>query len=217
MRADHRSLFNAAQACRPSRRQVVAALGVVGLGALVRPVLANVPVGKVVSLEGTVALKRARETLGIAAEDPLMIDDRVMTREDGFALLLLDDRTRINLGASSDLTIDQFIVDQGGVISVGGAMLFDRPAELPPTNISILTAFGRIGVRGTRFFAGPTKGKFSVFVDHGSVSVTGAGVQRILNAGEGVEFAAAGEPPGRVVTWGEARIAAAFASVKVRR
>lgn len=202
---------------RPSRRQVVAALALMGAGALVRPAFANVAVGKVVSLEGSVALERARTTLGISPQDPLLIDDRVMTREDGFALLLLDDRTQINLGASSDLTIDQFIVEQGGVISVGGAMLFDRPAELPPTNISILTAFGRIGVRGTRFFAGPSKGKFSVFVDHGSVSVTAAGVERIVSDGEGVEFAAPGDPPGEVVKWGDARIAAAFASVKVAR
>ncbi|MBU1306068.1 MAG: FecR domain-containing protein [Alphaproteobacteria bacterium] len=202
---------------RPSRRQLVGILGLIGAGALARPAYANVPVGKVVSLDGTVALERERATLGISADDPLLIDDRVMTREDGFALLLLDDRTQIKLGASSDLTIDQFIVDQGGVISVGGAMLFDRPSNLPPTNISILTAFGRIGVRGTRFFAGPSKGKFAVFVDHGSVSVTGAGVQRLLAAGEGVDFAAAGQPPGEVVKWGDARIAAAFASVQVAR
>lgn len=202
---------------RFGRRSLLALLGLAGASALVRPAQAAVPVGKVVSLDGTVALERERALLSISPEDPLLLDDRVETREDGFALLLLADRTRINLGASSDLTIDQFIVDQGGVISVGGAMLFDRPAGLPPTNISILTAFGRIGVRGTRFFAGPSKGKFSVFVDHGSVSVTGAGVQRILNAGEGVDFAAPGEKPGNVVKWGEPRILAAFASVRVKR
>ncbi|SEQ53847.1 FecR family protein [Devosia sp. YR412] len=200
-----------------ARRRLLALMGLAGAGALVSPAFATVPVGKVVSIDGSVALERETTTLDLSPDDPLMIDDRVMTREDGFALLLLDDRTKINLGASSELTIDQFIVDQGGTISLGGAMLFDRPSELPPTDITILTAFGQIGVRGTRFFAGPTKGKFSVFVDHGSVSVTGGGEARILSGGEGVEFAAEGAAPGPVVEWGDARIAEAFASVRVTR
>ena len=199
------------------RRQLLALMGVAGVAAGVSPAFGNVPVGKVVSTEGSVALERQTNSVDVSPEDPLLIDDRVMTREDGFALLLLDDRTQINLGASSELTIDQFIVEQGGVISMGGAILFDRPTDQPPTNISILTAFGQIGVRGTRFFAGPTKGKFSVFVDHGSVSVTGGGEERILSAGEGVEFEAEGAAPGPVVRWGEPRIVEAFASVKVAR
>jgi len=199
------------------RRRALALLAIAGAGSVIPPAFGAVPIGKVVSVDGAVALQREADSLAVSAEDPLLIEDRVMTREDGFALLLLDDRTRINLGASSELTIDQFIIDQGGTISMGGALLFDRPSDLPPTDITILTAFGQIGVRGTRFFAGPTKGKFSVFVDHGSVSVSGAGVQRILSSGEGVEFAAAGAAPGPVVQWGEPRIAEAFASVRVAR
>lgn len=199
------------------RRQVLALLGLAGAGALAAPAFANDPIGRAVSVDGSVVLERETKSLGLVSDDPLLIDDTVMTREDGFALLLLNDQTTINLGASSELTIDRFIVDQGGTILLGGAMLFDRPSGLPPTDITIITAFGQIGVRGTRFFAGPTKGKFSVFVDHGSVSVTGGGEERILVAGEGVEFAAAGAPPGPVVKWGDGRIAEAFASVRVER
>ena len=199
------------------RRRLLALLGLAGAAAIVTPAFGNVPVGKVVSIDGSVALEREKTNVDLSPEDSLLINDRVMTREDGFAQLLLDDRTRINLGASSELTIDQFIVDQGGTISIGGAMLFDRPVDLPPTDITILTAFGQIGVRGTRFFAGPTKGKFSVFADHGSVVVSGGGEERILAAGDGVEFEAIGAAPGPVVRWGEARIVEAFASVRVER
>lgn len=199
------------------RRRLLAMMGLAAFATSITPAFGNVPVGKVVSTEGTVALERETTSVDALPEAPLLLEDRVMTRDDGFALLLLDDRTQINLGASSELTIDQFIVDQGGIISMGGAMLFDRPADLPPTDITIQTAFGQIGVRGTRFFAGRTKGKFSVFVDHGSVSVTGGGETRIIAAGEGVEFDAIGAAPGPVVRWGEARIVAAFASVKVQR
>ena len=199
------------------RRRLLTWFGLAGSGVILSPAFAIEPIGKVVSVDGSVGLQRDASDLDLSPDDPLLIADRVMTREDGFALLLLGDRTKINLGAASELTIDQFIVDQGGTISMGGAMLFDRPADLPPTDITILTAFGQIGVRGTTFFAGPTKGRFSVFVDHGSVAVIGGGEERVLMAGEGVEFEAVGSPPGPVVKWGKARIDEAYASVRVGR
>lgn len=199
-----------------NRRQVLAMAGIFASG-MARPAFAATPIGKAITVDGEVALGRAAEALQLLAEDPLLLEDKITTRQDGFAILLLDDRTTINLGADSELTIEQFLVDQGGTMSVGGAMLFDRPEGLPPINSTILTAFGQIGVRGTRFFVGPTKGKFSVFVDHGSVSVSAQGVERILGPGDGVDFAKEGDPPGEVVKWGEPRIAEAFALVRAER
>lgn len=202
---------------RMGRRGFLALAGIGGTGLLLNPAHANTPIGKVVSVDGAVSLARAAQNIELSTDDPLLLDDQVTTREDGFAILLLDDRTTINLGANSQLMIEQFIIDQGGVMTVGGAMLFDRPEGLPPIDSTIMTAFGQIGVRGTRFFAGPTKGRFSVFVDRGSVSVSAAGVERILGAGDGVDFGAEGEPPGEVVQWGEARIQEAFTLVRAER
>lgn len=197
-----------------------AALGFLGSAAALiaaRPAWAAIPVGKAVSIDGVVALEREKSSVDLLVDDVLMLQDNVLTRENGFAELLLDDKTRVNLGADSQLLTEQFIVDQGGVMSIGGAMLFDRPEGLPPVDMTIKSAFGMIGVRGTRFFAGPTRGKFSVFVDRGSVEVSAAGVSRLLSAGEGVDFVAPGDPPGEVVSWGEARIEEAFALVRVAR
>ena len=199
------------------RRTLLCGLIALGMGSASRSALGNVPVGTAISVDGSVALEREGKTTPLAPDDPLMIDDNVFTREDGFALLMLLDRTRVNLGADSHLTIDQFIADQGGVMTIGGAILFDRAEDLAPIDMTVLTAFGQIGVRGTRFFAGPTKGVFSVFVDRGRVEVSAAGETRTLRAGEGVEIPSMGAPPGDVVTWGQARIAEAFASVRVER
>lgn len=199
------------------RRQALWLLAVGAAGLVGRRAFAAVPVGKAVSIDGPVAIERDAASRDLLVDDVLMLDDNVTTRENGFAALLLADKTRINLGADSQLIIEQFIVDQGGEMSIGGAMLFDRPEDLPKLDMTIKTAFGQIGVRGTRFFAGPTRGKFSVFVDRGSVEVTGAGISRTLKAGEGVEFAAVGAPPGEVVTWGQGRIDEAFALVRVAR
>src|SRR5215217_6083046 len=107
------------------RRQVLALAGMLA-GSLVMPrAFAATPIGKAVTVDGEVAVGRAAEALKLLAEDPLLLADTITSRQDGFAILLLDDRTTINLGADSELTIEQFLVDQGGTMSVGGAMLFD--------------------------------------------------------------------------------------------
>lgn len=128
---------------------------------------------------------------------------------------MLAPATRINLGPDSEIGIDSFTASLGGQISLGGAMVFDRPEDLPPIDLTVRSAFARIGVRGTPFFAGPSKGVFAVFVARGSVRVGapgGFGSARILGPGEGVDIARPGRP-GPVVRWGQARVDAAFASV----
>jgi ferric-dicitrate binding protein FerR (iron transport regulator) len=112
------------------------------------------------------------------------------------------------------LLVDSFIAGQGGTLELGlGRMVFDRPEGLPKVDVAVRTAFGMIGVRGTKFFCGPSKTAFAVFVEHGSVSVEGAGVTRVVAAGEGVEFGKPGDAPTEPVNWGQARIAEAYASV----
>ena len=94
-----------------------------------------------------------------------------------------------------------------------GAMLFDRADDLAKIKLEVRSRFGLIAVRGTKFFAGPSKGVFGVFVERGSVRVEAAGVRRRLSAGDGVEIPAEGKPPSRVKKWGKTRIDEAYASV----
>jgi len=74
--------------------------------------------------------------------------------------------------------------------------------------------FGVIAVRGTRFFAGPSNKVFGVFVEEGTVTVSAAGRQVILRAGEGTDIRSAGARPTPPTRWGQARISAAYASVR---
>ena len=87
---------------------------------------------------------------------------------------------------------------------------------LPKIDLSMRTAFGMIGVRGTKFFAGPNRGVFAVFVEHGLVEVTGGGVTREVGMGEGVEIAQPGAAPSEVTAWGQERINEAYASAGAR-
>jgi len=91
--------------------------------------------------------------------------------------------------------------------------MFDRADDLPKIKLTVRSRFGLIAVRGTKFFAGPSKGVFGIFVERGEVQVTAAGVSRSLKAGDGVDIAKPGQPPSEVKQWGKPRIEAAYASV----
>jgi ferric-dicitrate binding protein FerR (iron transport regulator) len=92
-------------------------------------------------------------------------------------------------------------------------MLFDRPPGSVPAPMQIRSPFALIAVRGTRFFAGPSNGRFGVFVERGTVAVTAARQRVILRDGEGTDFSAPGTRPTPVKPWGLERIRAALASV----
>ena len=129
--------------------------------------------------------------------------------------MLLGEDTTIRLGENARLVIDQFLSTTGGEISLpAGPMLFERPDGSRPMPVKIKSSYGLIAVRGTTFFAGPSNDVFGVFVQHGTVSVSNAGGEVALNAGEGTNLANPGAKPTAPVLWGAERIRKAFDSVK---
>ena len=200
-----------------SRRLFIAgsALALTGIG--IRATQANAIIGKAVEITGDVTRKQADHLEDLKAGASLMDRDFVVTGKESFAALELGDDTSLLLGSQTELLIDSFIAGQGGVIELGtGQMVFDRPEDLAKIDLTVRTAFGMIGVRGTKFFAGPSRGAFAVFVEHGLVEVSGGGITRQVAPGQGVEIAAPGAAPGEITRWGEARIREAYASVGIR-
>jgi ferric-dicitrate binding protein FerR (iron transport regulator) len=103
----------------------------------------------------------------------------------------------------------------GGEITLqSGPILFSRPAGSTPARMQIKSSFGLIAVRGTRFFAGPSAGVFGVFVERGSVAVSGAGTRVVLRAGQGTNIASPGAAPTPPAQWKPERIRTAFESVE---
>lgn len=199
------------------RRTFIAgsALAIGGFAAI--PTQASPVIGKASDVRGTVNLKRAEKREGLSTGGNIMDNDFVQTEAESFADLQLED-TRILLGSKTELLLDSFIAGQGGTMELGvGQMVFDRPEGLPKIDLAVRTTFGMIGVRGTKFFCGPNRGVFAVFVEHGQVSVQGGGVERLVGRGEGVEIAGPGEAPNQVVQWKEARIREVYASVGLSR
>ncbi len=177
---------------------------------------ADARIGEVRTVEGEGELRRGAERMPLIPGIPLNEGDVAQTGESGLALLWLDERTQIQMGPASSIELASFLSEIGGTITLGGAMVFDRPEDLPPLTLTFVTEFGEIGVRGTRFFAGPSRGDFAVFVQRGEVEVRGVGVARRLLAGEGCTMHAEAAP-GEVVVWGEGRIVEAFASLGLTR
>jgi hypothetical protein len=209
--------LNAFSSVSLSRRLFIAggALALTGIG--IRATQANAVIGKAVEITGDVTRKQADLQEGLKAGASLMDHDFVATGKESFAELALGDDTSLLLGSETELLIDTFIAGQGGTIELGtGQMVFDRPEGLAKIDLTMRTAFGMIGVRGTKFFAGPSRGVFGVFVEHGLVEVTGGGVTRQVGRGQGVDIAAPGAVPSEVAQWGEGRIREAYASVGIR-
>lgn len=177
---------------------------------------ASTPLGEVGAVQGDARLVAPSGTSDLTVGQPLSAGDQVLTGPDALALLMLTPDTRLHLGPDTAVTLDPALGALGGTLVLSGAIVFDRPEGAPRVPVVIDTAFGEIGVRGTRVFVGPSRGAYAVFVDRGRVTVKGGSSSVDLTAGQGTEIAA-GARPTAPEAWGEARIAEAFALVGLAR
>jgi hypothetical protein len=196
-----------------SRRALILAAPFLAIAQSAR---ADTSIGTTVRLLGSGRLTHGGRQTPLSTGAKLAEGDTVRIGADALAELLLNTDTRIHMGPETEITVARYLADVGGTITLGGAIVFDRPEEQPPVDLTFQTEFGQIGVRGTRFFFGPSKGTAAVFVDRGEVAVSNAGVTRRLRAGDGVDMAE-GQPPSDVAQWKVPRIEAAFALVGLSR
>jgi FecR protein len=176
---------------------------------------AETPIGSVAAVRGDVFKEVGSKHMALDASAPLFVKDVVGTGADSRAMLHLGTDTVVHIGADALLTIDRFLADAGGEITLqSGPILYDHKEDTPPAQMRIRGAFGQIAVRGTRFFAGPSAGVFGVFVERGSVIVTTAGAGVLVEAGQGTNIASVGANPTTPAPWKPERIRAALESVQ---
>ena len=201
------------------RRALLRAASLVGVACL--PVAAwgqasaeAAAAGLVTDLRGDAMAQLREARRKLSPDGPVFVGDRVETGEDARAGFRLGRATDLRLGENTRITLDRYIVDAGGTITLGaGALLVDKAPGSETGRIRVRSAYGLIAVRGTRFFAGPSNGVFGVFVERGEVAVRAAGREVVLSAGEGTDIARRGAAPTPARRWGEARIAAALAQI----
>jgi hypothetical protein len=169
--------------------------------------------GMVTEVKGDAFAETQNQRRALQQSAALFIKDMVGTGSDARLTMRLGKDTTLHLGQLARLTIDRFLVNAGGDITLdAGPMLFDSPAGRPAP-LQIHSTFGLIAVRGTRFFAGPSNGVFGVFVERGSVAVSAAGVQVVVGEGQGTNIARPGDAPTPPAPWGAPRINVAMQSV----
>jgi hypothetical protein len=188
-------------------------LGLIALSATPRKSLARELAGSVEEIKGEAFAEAQSERRKLENAAPLFIADEVSTGSASRLALHLGRDTMVRLGELARLTIDRFIENAGGELTLAsGPLLFDRKVGAEPRPLKIRSSFGLIAVRGTRFFAGPSNGVFGVFVERGSVVVSAAGQDVTLGAGEGTNIAHPGDAPTPPAPWKQPRIDAAMAS-----
>ncbi|MDZ5452518.1 FecR family protein [Labrys sp. ZIDIC5] len=196
------------------RRSLLAGLLLAGI----RPerVLARAAVeaGSILGASGESTAQARGRTRLLAVGDPVYLNDLLATGESARLSAQLGDATRLLLGARTRVRIDKFLVDRGGkLVLERGAILFDRPHDRPSGELGVTTPFGLIAARGTRFFAGPSWGKFGVYVEDGVVDVATKGGTVRLTPGFGTELASMQAPPAKPAPWSRLRIGEAWGTV----
>jgi hypothetical protein len=183
------------------------------VGSALSAVAAPVDAGLVEEVSGTATADGAAGKRALSARDDVYIGDDISTAALSRARLALGHDTIVRLGENASLRIDKYLLDAGGVLTLGaGAVLIDKTPSKGLTRLK--GAFGLIVVRGTRVFAGPSKGVIGVFVAHGVVDLTSGGVTVTLHDGEGSDVARRGARPTPPKAWSAARVQAALASVE---
>ncbi|MBR0666615.1 FecR domain-containing protein [Roseomonas hellenica] len=156
----------------------------------------------------------------LAPASVLLRQDLITTGRAARLVGRLEGGIEFRLGERASLRVDALTSHgprAGTVLRIfDGPVLLDRhPGGGHGTAPPIILNFpwGRIGVRGTRFFAGPLDGRHAVFVFRGLVAVESGGGAVLLREGEGAEIRGQGAPPGPVSRWTRARIDRALALV----
>ncbi|MBK1662204.1 FecR family protein, partial [Paracraurococcus ruber] len=172
--------------------------------------------GRVEDMRGEATAEAGGTRRALAPAMPVFDGDLVATGEEARVRLRLAEAIEVLLGGGVRLRIDRFLARRGGTLVLErGAALVDRAARggAPPPDLTVRGPFGLIAVRGTRFFAGPSNGAFGVFVERGAVLLVGGDQGVEVLPGFGADVAQPGAAPTAPVRWGQARIAAALASV----
>ena len=203
-----------------TRREALGLAGALVLSPAL-PAWASDEIGEVIDVKGEVMKTQNDIETAIKTGAPLVNNDLVATGEKSFASMLLGSETKILMGENTEVLLDSFLAEQGGTIElVSGDMVFDRPEGTPKIDLTIRTTFGQIGVRGTKFFTGKSRGNFAVFVEHGLVEVRSGETTRKVAAGEGVDIATDaktrslfGGDMSETKKWGKGRIEEAYKSV----
>ncbi len=113
------------------------------------------PIGNVATLTGTASVTRSNETTPLKVKDDIYLNDVVQTAASSTLGITFNDATTFNLKANSQITIDNYVYEDGGknnsgIFDVGkGAVAFVAAAVAKTGDMKITTPTATLGIRGT--------------------------------------------------------------------
>lgn len=172
-------------------------------------VLAADAAGTVTAMTGKAVAISSEGERALAPGAAIRNGDEITTAAASRLTLRLGRSTIVHLGPATRLKVEPHLAEAGGVLElVDGSMLYDhvRSSGSGSSNALIRSPYGLIAVRGTRFWAGPSKGRFGIFLDHGRVDVSASGHTVRLTPGLGTDIAWPGDAPTAPRRWPAARV-----------
>jgi hypothetical protein len=210
----HRKLARRPAATCDRRDFIAGTLALAAYVALPIPALAAESAGRVEDAEGSSTGLLEGLIRDLQPGSDVFLQEIVQTGAAARLTLAFAAATRLKLGERTRVRIDKSLVERGGELTFArGAILFERPNSGGAGDLMVKTPFAIIAARGTTFWAGPSNNVVGVFVQEGVVTVRNRGGGVTLRAGQGTDLTAPDVAPTPPKAWGEARIAAAMASV----
>jgi hypothetical protein len=183
---------------------------VVLLAAPVRAETTNLPIGKILEIEGTVNHVYNTGTVPLAVDDDVYANDKIATGAASRAVIMFVDDTQITLGEGSEITLDKYVYDpedtanasadfnmiKGSFLLVSGLLTKNGKPD-----VHIKTSAGTIGLRGTTVWGGRLDADYGVLVQDGEVDVTNEGGTTTVPKGQGTFMKDMHEKPRPPKVW----------------
>jgi len=113
------------------------------------------PIGNVATLTGSASVIRNSVTTPLKLKDDIFFNDTVQTSANSKLGITFNDATTFNLSASSKMTIDNYVYEEGGSQNAGifdiakGTVAFVAAAVAKTGDMKITTPTATLGIRGT--------------------------------------------------------------------
>ena len=170
-------------------KRTVAVLAVASFALHPSLVQAQIAIGNANKVISRVQGVLQANTRTLVIKDDVYSNERVSTAADGAARFVFQDKTILSVGASSTVTLDEFVFDADAskskvALSMSKGVMRFVSGNLPKARYSIKTPTAVIGIRGTIVvIAVALNGLTTVTVVEGAVTVSAAGTTATVDAG----------------------------------
>ncbi|WP_164718398.1 FecR domain-containing protein [Bradyrhizobium sp. LVM 105] len=113
------------------------------------------PIGNVATVTGIATVIRDKNSYPLRVRDDIYLNDVVQTSSNSSLGITFSDATTFNLSASSKITVDNYVYEDGGrqnsgIFDIGkGTVAFVAAAVAKTGNMKITTPTATLGIRGT--------------------------------------------------------------------